>query len=154
MFVIFCQVDKLITVCIWSVNNAGLYFFVCMWVCYCAFRKEYFDDCDEERKFTMYPNGDQIFFLLILLERLIRRVETVLLGVHSNTFSFHSQVQQTFIRYILTYRKLGRSEPTCEQLPWGHRGWNNGSSNWNRIIFQWIIRYDSSLNRLYVSHTS
>ena len=35
--------------------------FYYMWVCYCAFRKEYFDDCDDERKIAMYPNGDHIF---------------------------------------------------------------------------------------------
>ena len=33
MFVIFCQLDKLITVCIWSINNAGRYFlYVCEYV--------------------------------------------------------------------------------------------------------------------------
>ena len=50
----------------------------------------------------MYPNGNHIIFLFILLERLIRRVETVLLGIYNNTFFFHPQVQHRFIRYILT----------------------------------------------------
>jgi len=48
MFVIFCQVDKLITVCIWTMNNAGRCFlYVCEYVIV-----QYFTDCDDELKFT------------------------------------------------------------------------------------------------------
>ncbi len=43
-------------------NNAGRYFFfVCEYVIVRLFRKHYFDDCGDKRKFTMYPNGDHIF---------------------------------------------------------------------------------------------
>ena len=42
-------------------SNAGRYFmYVCEYDTY-AFRKNYFDDCDEEYKSTMYPNGDHKF---------------------------------------------------------------------------------------------
>ena len=43
-------------------NNAGRYFMYVWEYDTWAFRKEHFDDCDEERKFTMYPNGDHILF--------------------------------------------------------------------------------------------
>ena len=43
-------------------NNAGRYFMYVLEYDTYAFRKNYFDDCDEECKFTIYPNGDHIFF--------------------------------------------------------------------------------------------
>ena len=46
---------------IWTMNNAGRYFMYVLEYDAYAFRKNFLDDCDEECKFTMYPNGDHIF---------------------------------------------------------------------------------------------